>query len=314
MKLTMRPYCGEDDYWRIRDFLREVFLLNDRREWSWQACRFDYCRRHVYENVQHLRMEDTVYIWETRGGRIGAALTPEGRGDISLQVHPGFGTPSLLYEMLAVAEERLARPGPGGSRKLEVWAHEHDTMRHDVLAHRGYTRGEVPEYQRRRPLHMPIPDAPVAPGYTIRALGDVDEHPARSWVSWKAFHPDEPDDRYEGWEWYRNVQRAPLYRRDLDLVAVAPDGEFASFCTVWFDDVTRTGTFEPVGTAPAHQRRGLSKAVMCEGLRRLVRLGATMAYVGSYSPVAHAAYASVGFTEYDVSEPWEWLGEARVEG
>jgi hypothetical protein len=35
-----------------------------------------------------------------------------------------------------------------------------------------------------------------------------------------------------GWRWYRDVQRAPLYRRDLDLVAVAPDGELAAFCTL----------------------------------------------------------------------------------
>ena len=88
------------------------------------------------------------------------------------------------------------------------------------------------------------------------------------------------------------------------IVAVAPNGEFASFCTVWFDDVNRTGAFEPVGTAPEHQRRGLGKAVMCEGLRRLKRMGATMAYVGSYSPAAHAFYSSVGFTEYDLSFPW----------
>ena len=64
------------------------------------------------------------------------------------------------------------------------------------------------------------------------------------------------------------------------------------------------GAFEPVGTAPMHHRRGLGRAVMCEGLRRLKRMGATMAYVGSYSPEAHALYASVGFTEYDRSEPW----------
>jgi GNAT superfamily N-acetyltransferase len=79
----------------------------------------------------------------------------------------------------------------------------------------------------------------------------------------------------------------------------------ASFCTVWFDDVTRTGVFEPVATVPAHQRRGLGKAVMAEGLRRLERAGATLAYVGSYSAEAGALYAAMGFTEHDLLEPWE---------
>ena len=34
MKPTMRLYQTEDDTWRIRGFLREVFLLNGRREVS----------------------------------------------------------------------------------------------------------------------------------------------------------------------------------------------------------------------------------------------------------------------------------------
>ena len=136
-------------------------------------------------------------------------------------------------------------------------------------------------------------------------MGEDDDLPARSWVSWKAFHPDEPDERYQGWAWYRNVQRIPLYRRDLDLVAVAPGGEHAAFSTAWFDDVTRSVVFEPVGTHPDHRRRGLGKAVMAEGLRRAQVLGATLATVGSYSTPAHALYHSLGFTDYDLSQPWD---------
>ena len=88
---------------------------------------------------------------------------------------------------------------------------------------------------------------------------------------------------------------------------MAPDGELAAFCTVWFDDVTRTAAFEPVGTHPAHRRKGLGKALLAEGLRRVERLGATLATVGSYSEAAGALYASAGFTAYDLSEPWVYV-------
>jgi GNAT superfamily N-acetyltransferase len=304
MRLSVRSYQDEEDYWRIRAFLREVFQCNGRRERSWSVVRFDYWRWHGNENIEHHRLEEVIFIWESGDGRIGAVLNPEGQGEAFLQVHPGFRSPDLEAEMLVIAEQHLAVPGADGRRQLRVWANQHDSLRRDLLQRRGYVRGEWPEYQRRRPMCLPIPDAPVAAGYSVRALGDVAELPARSLVSWKAFHPDEPDDRYEGWTWYHNVQRAPLYRRDLDLVAVAPDGELASFCTVWFDDVNRTGVFEPVGTAPAHQQRGLGKAVMCEGLRRLKHLGATLATVGSYSPEAGALYAAAGFTEYELLERW----------
>ena len=85
----------------------------------------------------------------------------------------------------------------------------------------------------------------------------------------------------------------------------APEGEIASFTTIWWDKSTKTGAFEPVGTVPEHQRKGLAKALMTEGLKRLKQLGAVMAYVSSYGKAAHATYESVGFTEYDRSELWE---------
>lgn len=304
MQMTMRAYQDEDDYWQIREFLRKVFLLNDRRELSWQVYRFDYWRWHGIDNLGHGRLEEDVFIWETADGYLASVLNREGTGDVYLQVHPGVRTPELEEEMITVAENHLAVPGPNGQRRLRVWCNEHDVVRRDILMRRGYTKSDWPEYQRRRPMSKPIPDVSVAKGYTIRALGDVEELPARGLASWKAFHPDEPDDRCEGWDWYHNIQRAPLYRRDLDIVAVAPKGDFASFCTVWFDDATRTGAFEPVRTAAGHQRRGLGKAVMCEGLQRLRRMGATLAYVGSYDAAAHALYGWVGFTEYDLAEPW----------
>jgi mycothiol synthase len=313
MKLTMRPYQGEDDYWRIRAFLRQVFLLNDRRELCWQAYRFDCWRCHSVENLGHGSFEESVFLWETAGGEIAAVLHPEDSRDAFLQLHPDLCPADLAgdltAEMLAVAERHLAIPSEEGGRKLWVWAHEEDERRHDVLARRGYTRTGVQEHARYRTLSgtgtASIPEPPLPAEYRVRALGDVEEHAARSWLSWRAFQADDPDEDYEGWAWYANIQRAPLYRRDLDLVAVAHDGSLASFCTVWFDDVTRCAAFEPVGTAPEHQRRGLGKAVMSEGLRRARRLGATKAFVGSYTVPAHALYASMGFHDYELVVPWE---------
>ncbi len=303
-RLTMRRYAGEADYWRIRQFLRAVFQPTQTWELNWLVSRWDYNRWHIIENIQHYTLEEVIFLWETGDGQIAAVAHPEDKGDIYFQVDPTLRTRELEEEMFAVAEQHLAVATDEGGRELRVWANEHDSLREDLLVRRGYHRGEWPEYQRRRSLALPIPEAPIAEGYTVRPLGGEDEWPRRSWVSWRAFHPDAPDAEYQGWAWYGNIQRAPTYRRDLDLVAVAPGGEFAGFCTVWFDDVTRWGLFEPVGTAPEHQRRGLGKAMMCEGLRRLRRLGATTATVGSYSPRAHALYAAVGFTDYTLAAPW----------
>ncbi len=302
---SMRPYQGEEDYWRIRAFLREVFLLNDRREKSWQVARLDYWRWHVVKNCEEIpSIEGAIFIWESSEGQIGAVLNPEGPGEAFLQVHPGVRTPALEREMIAAAEERFPITTDEGQRRLFVWAHEDDEMRREILQERGYELGKWPEYQRRRSLEEPIPEPSPAPGYAVRALGGRDELPARSWASWRVFHPDEPDDKYDGWAWYRNLQQIPLYRRGLDVVAIAPEGEVAGFCTLWYDDVTRTGYFEPVGVVPEHQRRGLGKAIMFEALRRLKARGGVLATVAGYSEAANALYASVMSPDYRLLQRW----------
>ena len=303
MKLTMRKYRDETDYWHIRQFLREIFLCNERREYSWPLYRWDYWRWHVNENIFRFDLRAAVFLWEAPDGRLAAVLNPEGRGEAFPQVHPDFRSADLEVEMISIAETQYASTLANRRQRLAVWSSAQDALRRDILQRRGYVQAGAAEYQRRRSLSGAV-EARPADGYSVRVLGDADELPARSWLSWKAFHADEPDCAYEGWEWYRNVQRAPLYRRDLDFVAVAPTGELAAFCTLWFDDVTRTAAFEPVGTHPAHRRRGLATAVMTEGLRRARSLGATLATVNSGAGAAGALYASLGFTDYDLNEPW----------
>ena len=312
MKPIMRNYQTEEDYWCIREFLREVSLLNNRHDFSWSLLRWDYWRWHINENIFQFKLDEVITLWEA-DGRIVAMTNPDGRGEAFFQIHPDYLSSIPISEMLDAAEQKIAQTKENGSKELLVWVNEDDDAMKQVFTERGYIRSKFSaEHMRRRFFSKPIPDSTPQGGYIVRALGDESELPARSWLSWKAFHPNEPDEKYEGWEWYRNVQRVPIYRRDLDLVAVAPDGELAAFCTVWFDDITRTAVFEPVGTHPNHQKRGLGKAVMAEGLRRAERLGATLATVSSYSIAAHALYESMGFTEFDLLEPWikEWETES----
>ena len=166
MALTLRAARDDDDMWRIRDFLRQVFLINGRQEMSWHVARLDYWRWQGVENTEHSRLAEVVYIWETADGQIAAVLNPEGRGEAFLQVHPGLRTPRLEEEMVRVAEEHLAAPGSNGRPALRVWASDHDDLRRGILTRRGYTPGDGPEHLRRRPL---------LPRYHREALGSADD-------------------------------------------------------------------------------------------------------------------------------------------
>ncbi len=307
MKLTYRPYQTEDDFWRMREFLRQVFLLNNRLERSWHVARLEYTRWHVYMNCANVRLEDVVYLWE-EADQLAAVLLPDGGpGEAHLLVQPDYKTVELEEEMLAVAEKCLAKVQEDGSHYLEIWSPEQDMQRNELLTRHGYRKGEGPENQWRRDLDKPIPAAPLAEGFTIRALGDGLELLERCYASGLGFHKGDirvAVDNRKDVGWYRNIQTAPLYRRDLDLVAVAPDGAIAAFCTIWFDDVTRSAYFEPVATVPDYQRRGLGKALLTEGLRRLQSMGCTRAFVGGFTPHANALYHSVMGEDHDLYEWW----------
>ncbi len=305
MKVTRHSYQKEDDFWRIRNFLREVFLINDRREHSWHVARFDYWRWHFIQNLQVCDpLEKVTSIWETTGGQIAAVLNPVITGEVRLHVHPHFRTSLLEDEMLARAEEHLFIQDEQNRRRIYLPVDSDDTRRQEILSLRGYVKLEGKSNKWRRDLVTPVPDVSVAPGYLIRSMGGMDEHSARSWASWRAFHAGEPENNYDkDWTWYHNIQSAPLYRRDLDIVAAASDGSIAAFCTIYYDDYTRSAVCVLVGTAVEHQRRGLGKAVILEGMKRLKKMGCTRVFATAYDPPAHALYGSV-MDDNEISETW----------
>jgi len=310
-KPEFRPYQTEDDFWRMREFLRQVFVLNNRLQHSWHVARLDYARWHTCMNCAKVRLEDVAFLWEL-DGQIVAILMPDGAPvEAHFCVHPFLRTAELEEEMLNVAEERLAEKMPDGSRRLFVWAPVEDSLRQELFIRYGYRKDDWPEYQWRRDLDGPLPEVKAPSGYTIRSLGDGLELLERCYASGLAFHDGDVRIALENRAdptWYRNIQTAPLYRRDLDLLAIAPDGAVAAFATIWFDDVTRSAYFEPVGTVPAHQRRGLGKAILTEGLHRLKRMSATRAFVCGLGPAGNTLYRSAMGDKYELYEVWvkEW--------
>jgi ribosomal protein S18 acetylase RimI-like enzyme len=74
---------------------------------------------------------------------------------------------------------------------------------------------------------------------------------------------------------------------------LAPNGDCASFCTIWIDEKNRYGKFEPVGTHAEYQGRGLGRALLLEGFRRMAQYGVTRSFMDSDNEF----YRKVGFRE-----------------
>lgn len=307
MAIKKRAYGSEEDYWSMRAFLREAMIDNGLLERCWHVARLDYTRWHVMMNCSKVTLDEMATIWEEDGRIIGLVLPDGGPGEAHVMIKPGYEDERLEAEMIFHAEEALAKDTEDRGSFLYIWAPSDDKLRIRLLKERGYIRKGAPETQWRKDLTARPEPSPLPDGYTVRSLGDGLELLERCYASGLGFHEGDIavgiGNRNDP-TWYRNIQTAPLYRRDLDLVAVAPDGSIASFCTIWFDDVTRTAYYEPVATVPSKQRMGLGRAVLTEGLLRLYRMGAVRAFVGGYSEGANALYSSVFGPSHTIYEPW----------
>jgi predicted N-acetyltransferase YhbS len=77
------------------------------------------------------------------------------------------------------------------------------------------------------------------------------------------------------------LRECSLYRPDLDLAVIAPDGEVAGYALFWPDPVTKVGLVEPMRTEDAHQRRGIASHLLVSGLHLLAAAGCERLKVGS---------------------------------
>lgn len=157
--------------------------------------------------------------------------------------------------------------------------------------------GFRPEGRRLSQWQRNASDGPLEPvrlpdGYRIRGLTGGTEFAARVALHRAAF----PTSRLTA-EKYARLLTVPHYRLEDDLVVEAPDGTLAAFALGWLDPVGRVAEFEPVGTDPQHQRRGLSRAVVTAGLARFFDAGArtVQVYADASEAAAEALYASIGF-------------------
>ena len=93
------------------------------------------------------------------------------------------------------------------------------------------------------------------------------------------------------------------FRPDLTTVIKAPDGDYACFAGMWFDERNNYAYLEPLATVPAYRRMGLAKAALVEAMEKTKELGATYCFGG-----VPEFYAALGFETICQREMWkkEW--------
>lgn len=220
--------------------------------------------------------------------------------DLVWQVHPDH--PELLDEML----DWYAEQAPEFDRSITPQDADADMLAR--LPAYGYTPdmdaggdgGDWHQFNRRPLTNLSEPHLPA--GFRFRTAADVGPAAAtRAHID--AWHPSKFTEISMA-----GVQSAWPYRHDLHVLIEAPDGTLVATAIIWFDCVSRTAEFEPVGTHRSYRRRGLATALLWHGMHLARDAGAhTMLVACVGSPLRVAArelYYGVGFEPFARDVPY----------
>ncbi len=235
-------------------------------------------------------------VWPARDGTLSAAAWLDPPGSSDFVIDPAY--PSRMEEALVWLE---AASHHDGASALSIVVGDGDNRRLAALTRRGYARTSTGNVRHARDLDGDIMPQVLPNGFLLRHVASNDEITARAAVESAAFGGE-----VTAGLWRLLTTRLTRYDATLDLIVLAPDGRGASACTCWYDQATRTGEVEAVGTAPAFRRMGLCRAVILEGLRRLQARGATRVelYTNIGNVASAALYASCGFAV--AGEDYAW--------
>ncbi len=156
----------------------------------------------------------------------------------------------------------------------------------------GFILAEQTETIMRLELDRELPSG-LPDGLQFAQLDPVKEPYDFQWLLWQGF--DHGADKAE-FERDGDIYPAiPEFRKhfnsSLSIAAKNSDGEYVSYCCLWYSDQTDYAYVEPVCTIPAYRGEGAAKAVVFEALNRATSLGAKKAYVLSDMPF----YERLGF-------------------
>lgn len=299
--LTNRRFVGLDDYYAVSDFLETLFQPGNR-DGNWIRPLWSYMHSHP---MLDWGMLGRIRLWEDEGRLVAVAHYESVLGEAFFDVHPDYDR--LKPEMLDYACADLARVEPDGQRALTAYISEFDTAFAQHAAARGFQRNPNAD-RTMMMLETPegfAPDLKIRDGFRITSLAEENDLVKMDRVLWRGFnHPGEPP--VMGVRDRRQMQSSPYFRHDLTLAAVAPNGDFVSFCGMWYEPRNRIALVEPVATDPDYRRLGLGRAVVLEGVRRCAALGARVAFVGSVQEF----YRSLGFNPVMAQQAWTWAKAA----
>ena len=300
MPIFHRPYHDtESEFLQLRSLFIEAFSVR-QRPLTWLLSRLDNWRYMKPTDTQYPEYySDTCQVWLDRTKAVvGAFISENNRENINVFTRPGYEV--LLPEILSWVQQEWAF----GKPRIETEVFQYDQAYQKMLHDHGFTKTDEHLETREYELSEWTLSTSIPLGYTITSVAEAGTVQDKVRVLTQVFahaHDKITVDVYENWF------TAPSYRPELDLLVYTSNGTPVSICTGFIDQTNQIAEIETVGTLPAYQRQGLTKAVITECFQRLQEFDIRKTYISSYSDAVHRVYQSLHPSK--VYRKWKYVQE-----
>ena len=294
MKTTHRTYSEEaGDFNRLCRFCVE----NDhhgRQYGTWCLGRLVDWKYGLYGNKLSVAgfCDKNACLWFDAFGEMAGFAISE-HGDSGFAIITAAGYRFLFEEMLHWALDNWGGRGPTFSIEIT----ERQTAEAGLLESAGFQLGST-FYSRHFDLAQePVKRFPLEEGFTIVDMATHPDFRQQRLLRANAFSHKDPlteEEMQRQLTFYNYAHEGPIYHPQCDLCVMAPDGRFVAGCEALIDARNVSADIERICTHSDFRRRGFSRAVIQECMRRLRDMGMRDAYIGGYSPEAIALYGSLG--------------------
>jgi GNAT superfamily N-acetyltransferase len=288
---TSQPGFTED-FHRVREFLVRINALNPiHYDFEWG--RWEWGFSLPYLDTTNL---SKIGVWEDNDKIVAAVTYEQGLGDAYFCLDPQYAF--LKTDILLHAKNILCTI----EGKIKVLINNADREFQRIAGQHGFKptqNSEATAVMDINPQHIAYT---LPQGYSITSMADSYDLIRFNRVLWRGFnHEGEPLTTEKQLEERRISLSGPHLNHNLCIAVVAPNGEFASYCGMWYDARTEYALVEPVATDPTYRKLGLGKAAVLEAVKRCGQLGAKQAYVGS----SQQFYYQLGFHPLPGGTFWE---------
>jgi ribosomal protein S18 acetylase RimI-like enzyme len=236
------------------------------------------------ELFQNSEMLQNSRVWRDVEGNLAAyAFVHFPYNNLTFEIADLYWSENLEHEILVWAEERMRQRYPTGlaAETLDGSCRAEDDRMKRFFVNHGFIKQQVESITYRVDLMNSLPMPVLPPGYSLRPL-----NPSSEIEKVVALHQAAYGTRLFSIEERIAIMNTDAYLPEADLVVQAPDGSLAGNCICGIEPRVseieeERGYTDPVIVHPQHQRRGIARALLLEGLARLRERGIRFAELGT---------------------------------